>query len=410
MQQVKFTTQMSSYQATRTSKSVDSAQSDFAEMIQGSKQNVQSNKDASKEEKQSISSKDAKEPEKVEVETDEKEVQPKEELSAEWMLQMQAMGLQVVQPEAELPEDVAEVLTEVPAVDASTEIPVQAAEQMSTETEQVLETVMPQEEASLFTQENLLSQENVSLEALSTQETSLEESVFTPISDDVKQLPEQDIVLDDVAQEPDAEVKEVVTDIDHAVQSEEVSTAQLEIASDTSADADSKEELGNEIFHEEISMQQMQGRNLRMQTSFSEKMEVPTILRTTPQNLPEDLGTTLAARFPEQDGVLTIELEPATLGKLTIQVVYEEGRTAVSIFASNPKTLEMLSQNAGEIAQILEDKTGQEVAIYTPETEQEWQEQSNQQERRNSREQEPQEHKKQQEPDSFAQQLRLGLV
>ena len=99
-------------------------------------------------------------------------------------------------------------------------------------------------------------------------------------------------------------------------------------------------------------------------------------LRTTPDTLPQDLGKTLAARLPEAGRTLTVELEPASLGKLTIRMTYEAGRAAVSILATNPRTLEILSEKATEIASILEEKTGQETVILTqrPQEQEEYQE------------------------------------
>ena len=140
--------------------------------------------------------------------------------------------------------------------------------------------------------------------------------------------------------------------------------------------------------------------------------EVP--LKTTEQNLPEDLGKTLAARLPEAGRTLTVELEPASLGKLTIRLVYEGDRAAVSIMANNPRTLELLNQRASEIAAILEEKTGQETVIYTrpPEQNQEQPQDGRQgqggQESRDDRQRNRE--KDRQQADSFAQQLRLGLV
>ena len=151
--------------------------------------------------------------------------------------------------------------------------------------------------------------------------------------------------------------------------------------------------------------------------------EMPTIgykagempLKTTPQTLPEDLGKALASRMPENGKTLTVELEPAALGKLTIKMIYEGGRAAVSIMASNPKTLELLNQRASEIAAILEEKTGQQTVIYTHESQQGSEEQLNQEHHsRQDREAEEERRQKQDEKgsfsESFVQQLRLGLV
>lgn len=136
-------------------------------------------------------------------------------------------------------------------------------------------------------------------------------------------------------------------------------------------------------------------------------------LKTTPDTLPQDLGRTLASRMPEAGRTLTVELEPASLGKLTIRMTYEAGRAAVSILATNPRTLELLSEKATEIASILEEKTGQETVILTqqPHEQEEYQEnkhggnaQGDQEQREQGREE------KHPQSDSFAQQLRLGLV
>lgn len=139
--------------------------------------------------------------------------------------------------------------------------------------------------------------------------------------------------------------------------------------------------------------------------------EIP--MKTTPDTLPQDLGKTLAARLPEAGRDLTVELEPASLGKLTIRLTYEAGRAAVSILATNPRTLEILSEKAAEIASILEEKTGQETVILTQQLHEQEQYQENKHGSAGSGEQE-QEHqergKKEQHTDSFAQQLRLGLV
>ena len=89
-----------------------------------------------------------------------------------------------------------------------------------------------------------------------------------------------------------------------------------------------------------------------------------------------------------------MELEPANLGKLTIRLVYEGDRASLSIMASNPRTLDMLSQKASEIAAILEEKTGQETIIYTQPAQQGSEQYDEQQNQNRSKEQgEPEEQK-----------------
>ncbi len=130
---------------------------------------------------------------------------------------------------------------------------------------------------------------------------------------------------------------------------------------------------------------------------------------TSPETFAPDIGKALAARIPEKNGTLTIELEPASLGKLTIRVVYESDRATVSILASNPKTLELLNQNAAEIAHIMEEKTGQQTMIYVPESQEQMDARTDEQGHRGQdRDQEEPKHRDQ--SDAFAQRLRLGLV
>ncbi len=142
--------------------------------------------------------------------------------------------------------------------------------------------------------------------------------------------------------------------------------------------------------------------------------EVP--LKTSQDTLPQDLGRTLADRLPGTGRELVVELEPANLGKLTIKMVYEAGKAAVSIIATNPKTLEILNQKAAEIAGILEEKTGQETIIYTEAPQQESQEENPDQNHGRRGEGQDQEERhgageeKRHDAESFAQQLRLGLV
>ena len=132
-------------------------------------------------------------------------------------------------------------------------------------------------------------------------------------------------------------------------------------------------------------------------------------LVTAQDTLTEDLGNYLDTKISEKKGKLELSLEPERLGKLTIRLEYEKGKTEVTIFSTSAKTLEILSKEAGHLAQILEEKTGTPTVIYTPE----------QTENRQNMDQDPghgrngrqdQKEQRQKQDDSFAQQLRLGLT
>ena len=145
------------------------------------------------------------------------------------------------------------------------------------------------------------------------------------------------------------------------------------------------------------------------ETETSVKPELIGTLKTTQETLPEDLGKQLYTSMTQKKGQLELYLEPASLGKLTIRMEYEEGKTAVTIFSSNAKTLDILTREAGRLAQILEEKTGTPTEIYTPE-----QADNNDpmEEPADHQQEERQEHRERpkQQDDSFAQQLRLGLA
>ena len=89
-------------------------------------------------------------------------------------------------------------------------------------------------------------------------------------------------------------------------------------------------------------------------------------VRTTRQELPADVGKTIANRMPQRNGEMTIELEPASLGRIIVRVTYDAGRASVALMSANPRTLEILSRDAGSIAGMIEEKTGQETVVYIP--------------------------------------------
>lgn len=156
--------------------------------------------------------------------------------------------------------------------------------------------------------------------------------------------------------------------------------------------------------------------NSQFQSQMSaEGTEVPgetAALKTSEAAMYRDIAETLASRMPVKDGTLTLELEPASLGKIIIKVAFEDGKTVMSLMADSHRTLAILSQRAGEMGQILEEKTGQQTVIYTPEnqpSQEELPERGGEENRQRQRDaQEENRHDK--EGESFMQQLRLGLV
>lgn len=145
--------------------------------------------------------------------------------------------------------------------------------------------------------------------------------------------------------------------------------------------------------------------------SFAEHEEASGgVVHTTDTRLPQDLGKAIALRMPNQNEELTIELEPHSLGKIIVKVTYESERATVALIASNPKTMELLSRDAGSIAGIIQEKTGQETFVYTPQREEPPEHHSQRQQEQGGRGQEQRRDRRKEESESFLQQFRLGLV
>ncbi|ETP72180.1 flagellar hook-length control protein [Lachnospiraceae bacterium JC7] len=142
------------------------------------------------------------------------------------------------------------------------------------------------------------------------------------------------------------------------------------------------------------------------------------MMRTAESTLASDLTNLLSSRFPTQNGQLTIELDPENLGKITINVSYDSGHAQVSISATNQKTVEILTQSAPAMANIIQQKTGQETQVYIPNAQQSSAKQdmaSGRESNENAAQQQARQQAQhgQQSAESsiaFLQQMRLGLV
>ncbi|MCR5009022.1 MAG: flagellar hook-length control protein FliK, partial [Oribacterium sp.] len=142
------------------------------------------------------------------------------------------------------------------------------------------------------------------------------------------------------------------------------------------------------------------------------------MMRTTESTLTDDLTNLVSSRFPSKNGQLTIELDPENLGKITINVNYDSGHAAVSISATNSKTLEMLTQSAPQMANIIQQKTGQQTDVFVPDTQQsgtkhdmaEGRESNENREQQQSRQNEQHSRSDETSSTAFLHQMRLGLV
>ena len=128
------------------------------------------------------------------------------------------------------------------------------------------------------------------------------------------------------------------------------------------------------------------------------------------QKLAESMNKQMAGGRTEFE----IWLEPANLGKLAIKVAYESGRAMISITCLNEKTMELISQNAKNLGNILEQHTGTDTVVVIDQPETDYLKQKADQQSQNSYSGEEQQKKQEEDSDedsrSFLQQLRLGLM
>lgn len=113
-------------------------------------------------------------------------------------------------------------------------------------------------------------------------------------------------------------------------------------------------------------------------------------------------------------GELLIQLEPRNLGQILLRVSYTGAQARVSLYTDDARTMELLSRNAQEMAQIITEKTGTVTAVLIPErqAEAEMQNSGNNSDNRDraAEELERRIRERTQESGDFLQQLRLGLV
>lgn len=133
----------------------------------------------------------------------------------------------------------------------------------------------------------------------------------------------------------------------------------------------------------------------------------------------ENIGKQIGSKLVEITSVtgetggqsVTIDLDPANLGKLQIEVgLSKDGTLYVHVNAENSRTQNLLSRDSESLAAILGKYTQQEVRVEVPRQEesqrQDLYEQQQEQHRRHQQEQ----RRQQESGEDFLQQLRLGLV
>ncbi len=372
----------------RSQTGASEAKDDFIRLLQQQKESAkqpEDTKETKKDQKIDDVKADEKQPEAAVEEPVEEKVDPEDELlelaQLELQLQQNLLQQSIVQnaePETE------EVLTAVD-VSAAEEVPAVTFEAASVETEPVTSAFLEQPKT----------------EALKTEEQT------APVPAEAaqpEQKPEQVQAAFTKNQGENSEAKGELRDT-RTPAAEKQEPVRMESAVENPA-ADAGASAQVQTAEAPVESQ-------RPEEPFGTKFQSQeTQMKSTVEDLPQELGKAVMPGKAGDSQTLTVELEPVSLGKLTIRLEYEEGRTLVSVMASNPKTLELLNEKATEIAAILKDRTGEETVIYTEEPQREPGEEANEQENRGGQ---PREHKEQKEEqrsqtESFVQQLRLGLV
>ena len=98
---------------------------------------------------------------------------------------------------------------------------------------------------------------------------------------------------------------------------------------------------------------------VKPESSPVQKAEEPLRLYTKEESIPEDVAKFLGEQIDFSKGEIKIELEPRTLGQITVKVNFSAGKANLVILAENPKTLSLLQNGAVDMARILEQKTGE---------------------------------------------------
>ena len=109
---------------------------------------------------------------------------------------------------------------------------------------------------------------------------------------------------------------------------------------------------------------------------------------------------------------VTIDLDPANLGKLQIEVgLSKDGTLYVHVNAENSRTQNLLSRNSESLAAILGKYTQQEVRVEVPRQEEsQRQDLYEQQQQQNQHRRQEERRRQQSSGEDFLQQLRLGLI
>lgn len=133
----------------------------------------------------------------------------------------------------------------------------------------------------------------------------------------------------------------------------------------------------------------------------------------------ENIGNQIGPKLVEITSVtgesggqsVTINLDPANLGKLQIEVgLSKDGTLYVHVNAENSRTQNLLSRNSESLAAILGKYTQQEVQVEVPRQEESQRQDLYEQQQEHHQQRQQEQRRKQEHGEDFLQQLRLGLI
>lgn len=99
------------------------------------------------------------------------------------------------------------------------------------------------------------------------------------------------------------------------------------------------------------------------ETVYTEKKVEYAHLLTKEEALPKDVAEFIGEKIDFRKGEIKIELEPRSLGQITVKLNFQSGKASIVIFAENPKTLHILQNGAEDMARIVEQKTGEQTKV-----------------------------------------------
>lgn len=141
------------------------------------------------------------------------------------------------------------------------------------------------------------------------------------------------------------------------------------------------------------------------------QVKVGDVVKVNEGNFSENLGEKIVNHIPLKENEFVIELMPKELGKVTIKLVTEAGKTMVSMTSDNVRTLSLLAEHARGIGLIVENNTGTQTVVQVQEEPAFYEQQKENQGQQQGHQQRHQQESNSNETElDFMQQVRLGLA